>query len=212
MLKKRKARGKPALDTVSIFLALSMNNFLISSVLLPPPPAVVPGGFWVVLAVAPAVVFTTATALLALALDSLLLLGVEVMAAVEVGLLSWTSPSCQGEKKEEEEEREEGREEEVKCQVYCSFVILLTNLQMLPNKPWNPWVCWAGFITLFMNRTDPDSLVQLCLKSVWHLSVQTQPGCATSKYIQKINHVNYTTIIIIMYMYLWLVVLDEKYF
>lgn len=83
MLKKRKARGKPALDTVSIFLARSINNFRISSVLLPPLPAAAPGGFWVVLAV-----FSTAAVLLPLAFDSLLLLGVEVI------LLSCTSPSC----------------------------------------------------------------------------------------------------------------------
>lgn len=85
MLKKRKARGKPALDTVSIFLARSMNNFLISSWLLPPPPAA-PGGLWDVFAGA-------VTVLLVLVLDSLLLLGVEVIAAVGVTLLSWTSTS-----------------------------------------------------------------------------------------------------------------------
>lgn len=100
MLKKRKARGKPALDTVSIFFALSINIFLISSVLLPPPPVATPGGFWVVFAVA----FSTATALLALAFESLLLLGVEVTAAVEVSLLSCTSPSCWGDKEKEGEE------------------------------------------------------------------------------------------------------------
>lgn len=87
MLKKRKARGKPARDTVSIFLALSINNFLISSVLLPPPLAAAPGGFWVGFAVPPGV-FSTVTVLLALAFESLLLLGVEVMAAVEASLLS----------------------------------------------------------------------------------------------------------------------------
>lgn len=107
MLKKRKARGKPALDTVSIFLALSINNFLISSMLLPPPPAAAPGGFWVVFALPPGV-FSTVTVLLALAFDSLLLLGVEVTAAVEVSLLSCTSPSCWGGKEEEREEEEGG--------------------------------------------------------------------------------------------------------
>lgn len=100
-MKKRKARGKPALDTVSIFLALSINNFLISSMLLPPPPAAAPGGFWVVFAAAP-VVFSTVTVLLALAFESLLLLGVEVTAAVEVGLPSCTSLSCWRDKEEEE--------------------------------------------------------------------------------------------------------------
>ena len=93
MLKKRKARGKPALDTVSIFLARSINNFLISSVLLPPPHAATPGGFWVVFAVAPWVL-RTVTELLVLAFKSLLLPGVEVAAALEVGMLSCTSPSC----------------------------------------------------------------------------------------------------------------------
>lgn len=92
MLKKRKARGKPALDTVSIFLARSMNSFLISSVLLPPLAAA--GAFWVAFcAVAPGV-FSALTALLALAFDSLLLLGVEVTAAAEVSLLSCAPPSC----------------------------------------------------------------------------------------------------------------------
>lgn len=93
MLKKRKAKGKPALDTVSIFLARSMNNFLISSTLFPPPHAAAPGGFWVAFA-AFAGVLRTVTALLELAFESLLLLGVEVTAAVEVSLLSWISPSC----------------------------------------------------------------------------------------------------------------------
>lgn len=92
MLKKRKARGKPALETVSIFLARSMNNFLISSMLFPPAHAAA-GALEPVFATAPAV-FMTVTALLELVFDSLLLLGVEVTAAVEVSLLSWTSPSC----------------------------------------------------------------------------------------------------------------------
>lgn len=104
MLKKRKASGKPALDTVSIFLARSMNSFLISSVLLPPLlTAATPGGFWVALAPG---VLSTATLLLALALASLLLLGVEVTAAVDVSLLSCASPSCQRGKEEKEEEEE----------------------------------------------------------------------------------------------------------
>lgn len=61
--------------------------------LLPRPPVVAPGGFWVVFAVAPWVL-RTVTVLLVLAFESLLLLGVEVTAAVEVSLLSCTSPSC----------------------------------------------------------------------------------------------------------------------
>lgn len=95
MLKKRKARGKPALETVSIFLALSIKSFLISSVLLPPPPAATPGVFWAAFAEPPGV-FSVATALLPLALKSLLLLGVEVTVAAGVSLLSFTSPSCWG--------------------------------------------------------------------------------------------------------------------
>lgn len=106
MLKKRKASGKPALDTVSIFLARSMNSFLISSVLLPPLAAA--GAFWVAFcAVAPGV-FSALTALLALAFDSLLLLGVEVTAAAGVSLLSCAPPSCWRDKEEEEEQGEEG--------------------------------------------------------------------------------------------------------
>lgn len=117
-MKNKKARGKPALDTVSIFLALSINNFLISSVLLPPPPAVAPGIFWVVFAVAPGV-FSVLTALLALALESLLLLGVEVTAAVEVSLLSCTSPSCLGDNEEEEEE-EGGTDHIIELIIFCT--------------------------------------------------------------------------------------------
>ncbi|TNN62762.1 hypothetical protein EYF80_026988 [Liparis tanakae] len=75
MLKKRKARGKPALDTVSILLALSMNNFLISSMLLP-----AAGGFLPAFAVAPGVL---GAALLAPPFGPLLLLGVEVTATAE---------------------------------------------------------------------------------------------------------------------------------
>lgn len=95
MLKKRKARGKPALETVSIFLALSIKSFLISSVLLPPPPAAPPGAFWAAFAEPPGV-FSVVTALLPLTLKSLLLLGVEVTVAAGVSLLSFTSPSCWG--------------------------------------------------------------------------------------------------------------------
>lgn len=104
MLKKRKASGKPALDTVSIFLARSMNSFLISSVLL----LAAAGAFWVAFcAVAPGV-FSALTALLALAFDSLLLLGVEVTAAAGVSLLSCAPPSCWRDEEEEEEQGEEG--------------------------------------------------------------------------------------------------------
>ena len=67
MLKKRKARGKPALETVSIFLALSMKSFLISSVLLPPPPAAPPAALWAALA-EPPVVLGAVTVLLPLTL------------------------------------------------------------------------------------------------------------------------------------------------
>lgn len=96
MLKKRKAKGKPALETVSIFLALSIKSFLISSVLLPPPPAAPPGAFLAAFAAPPGVFSGGTAALLPLPLKSLLLLGVEVTVAAGVSLLSFTSPSCWG--------------------------------------------------------------------------------------------------------------------
>lgn len=144
MLKNRKAKGKPALETVSIFLARSINNFLISSVLLPPPHAA-PGGFKPVFAAAPGV-FRTVTALLELAFESLLLLGVEVTAAVEVSLLSCTSPSCYRDKEGRGCHRSHRRDR----RLFCTSLIACSSDRPL-SKAWNKDL--ISFVWAFHNCT-----------------------------------------------------------
>ena len=128
MLKNRKARGNPALETVSIFLARSMNSFLISSWDLdpgpvPPPPPVAVGPAPV--AVGPAGVAALLEVVLAIAPS---LPGVAM--AVKLNRLSRTSSSWTG-------------NTQVRGHVIRSVPPLLSSLP-LPTSPLQPSLSQLG--------------------------------------------------------------------
>ena len=161
MLKNRKASGNPALDTVSIFLARSMNSFLISSWDLdpgpvPPPPPVAVGPAPV--AVGPAGVAALLEVVLATA-PSLLGAEPEVAMAVKLSRLSRTSSSWTG-------------NTQVRGHVIRTVLPLLSSLP-LPTPPLQPSLSQLGEFQ--RGQDDLATVKHTSLPS--SLPVPSQPEC-----------------------------------